>query len=106
MSNTEVGIEIARAILFAIVVHAPLIVQASESSLIPNAGNEQATAGAGNKIITFKSRRMNWFVVPPLGGLETGISDENRLKAGLRTASRPIYASALKGNRTSCGRNP
>jgi hypothetical protein len=38
---------------------------------------------------------MNWLVVPPLGGLETRSSEEDRLKAGLRTASRPIYASAL-----------
>ena len=33
---------------------------------------------------------MNWFGVPPLGGLEARSSTENRLKAGLRTASRPI----------------
>ena len=33
-----------------------------------------------------------WFVVPPSGGLETRNIAKNRLKAELRTASRPIYA--------------
>ena len=39
---------------------------------------------------------MDWFVVPPLGGLETRNITKNRLTANLRTASRRIYASALK----------
>jgi len=38
---------------------------------------------------------MNWFVVPPLGGLETGSSAENRPKAGLRTALRLIVRRLL-----------
>ena len=38
------------------------------------------------------------FVVPPSGGLETRNSTKNRLKAELRTASRPIYAKAIYSN--------
>jgi len=58
MSNTEVGIEMMRAFLFTIVVHAPLIVEASEPFLLPNAENEQATPGACNESITSKRNRM------------------------------------------------
>jgi len=36
---------------------------------------------------------MNWFVVPPLGGLEIRSSTDDRLKAGLRTASQLIDTS-------------
>ena len=56
MSNTEAGIEMIRAFLFAIVIYAPLIVQASEPFLLSNTGSERATTGAGNKSITFKGK--------------------------------------------------
>jgi len=50
-----------------------------------------AACQIGNSLDT---SRMNWFAIPPLDGLGTGSNEGYRLKAGLRTAHRPIFASA------------
>ena len=47
------------------------------------------------KILALQSKLFGWFVVPPLGGLESRIRAKRRPKAELRTTSYPICASAL-----------
>jgi len=53
-------------------------------------------ANIADEAKSLEIRPMNGFVVPPSGGLEARSCAENRLKAGLRTAVRLIYASTLK----------